>query len=53
MRIDLGSKIDRAIIRLFFVEAKNTAEIARKMDMPESRVDRVVARELDRRWGLR
>jgi len=48
MRIDPGSQIDRSILSLFFAQHKNTAEIARQMDIPEHRVDRVVARELDR-----
>ena len=50
MRIDPGSVIDRAIIRLFFTSWKNTNQIAKQMDMPEWRVDRVIAREMDRRW---
>ena len=41
--------VERAIVRLFWREKLNTAQIARKMEMPEHKVDRIIAREMDRR----
>jgi len=42
-----------AVIHMFFVKHKNTAEIGRKLDIPEFTVDRYVAQELTRRAKVR
>lgn len=55
MRIESGSAIDRAIIRLYFDTdfggfLGNTNAIAKKMDIPEYKIERIIARERERRW---
>lgn len=44
--------IEASIIRMFFEDHMNTAQIARKLKMPEYRVDNHVARELGRKFRL-
>lgn len=41
-----GNLIERAAIRLFNCEHKNTSEIAEQLKIPEERIDRIISRHL-------